>query len=475
MASGLQISFPPFRLDVGNECLWHGDQAIALKPKDFAVLHCLVEHPGQLVTKQELLDTVWPGTTVSEGVLKVCIRRIRRALGDPATAPQFIETVHRRGYRFIAPLSSDSRFKVQGSKFKVQSSKSSLSPNSQSPTPHLVGRGSELQQLHGWLDQAKSGSRQVVFVTGEVGIGKTTVVESFVAQAEEPTRVWIGRGQCIEQHGAGEAYLPVLEALERLCRRPDGERFVAILDQHAPTWLAQLPSLLSRVELEALQRRIHGVTRERMLREMVKALEMLTTEVILVLVLEDLQWSDHSTLALLSLLAQRQESARLFVLGTYRPADILAGNHPLSALTQELHMHGQCQELSLTFLSEAAVQEYVASRFPGKPDFCAQLAALVYARTDGSPLFLSNLLDYFVAQGSLIENAGQWEFQNPLGPIDPSDPLPDIVDNQNVVPDSLRQMIEKLIDRLSADEQRALEVASVAGVEFSAAALGKLC
>ena len=88
MRPGVQISFPPFRLDLGNECLWRGTQSIALKPKDFAVLRCLVDQPGQLVTKQELLDTVWSGTTVSDGVLKVCIRRLRRALGGRGnTAP----------------------------------------------------------------------------------------------------------------------------------------------------------------------------------------------------------------------------------------------------------------------------------------------------------------------------------------------------------------------------------------------------
>ena len=102
---------------------------------------------------------------------------------------------------------------------------------------------------------------------GPTGAGKTTLVEAFLDeldQADILLPIWVGRGQCIEQHGAGEAYMPVLEALERLCRRPDGERLLRVLDQHAPTWLAQLPSLLAPTELEALRRRIQGVTRERM-------------------------------------------------------------------------------------------------------------------------------------------------------------------------------------------------------------------
>ena len=461
MTPGVQISFPPFQLDLGNECLWHEAQAIALQPKDFAVLHCLVQHPGQLVTKDVLLDTVWPGTAVSEGVLKVCIRRIRRALGDSASMPQFIETVHRRGYRFIAPLSPSSES-------RVLSSESLPIPNPQSPIPNLVGRESELTHLHRWLEQATSGSRQVAFITGEAGIGKTTLVEAFLdALNWTDTRlpIWVGRGQCIEQHGAGEAYMPVLEALERLCRRPDGERLLTVLDQHAPTWLAQLPSLIEPAELEALQRRIQGVTRERMLREMAKAVEIVTAEVTLVLVLEDLQWSDHSTISLLSVLAHRQEAARLFVLGTYRPADMVAGEHSLPGLTQELQMHGHCEELPLTFLSEAAVGEYVARRFPVDEQTRTRLTELIHTRTDGNPLFLVNLLDYLVAQGNLLEVNGQWQLQAGLASIE------EIKEGHGGVPDNLRHMIEKQIERLSAEEQHLLEIASVAGVEFSAAAL----
>ncbi len=458
---GAQISFPPFRLDLGNACLWHGTQAIALQPKDFAVLHCLLEHPGQLVTKEVLLDTVWPGTAVSEGVLKVCIRRIRRALGDAASMPQFIKTVHRRGYRFIAPLSPSSES-------RVLSAESLPTPNPQFPIPNLVGRENELQHLHSWFGQAKSGSRQVVFITGEAGIGKTTLVEAFLDalnQTDTLLPIWVGRGQCIEQHGAGEAYMPVLEALERLCRRSDGERLLTVLDQHAPTWLVQLPSLIEPVELEALQRRIQGVTRERMLREMAKAVEIVTAEVTLVLVLEDLQWSDHSTISLLSVLAHRQEATRLFVLGTYRPADMVAGEHSLPGLKQELQMHGHCEELPLTFLSEAAVGEYVARQFSVDEQTCARLTELIHTRTDGNPLFLVNLLDYLVAQGNLLEVNGQWQLQAGLASIE------EIEEGQEGVPDNLRHMIEKQIERLSAEEQRLLEIASVAGVEFSAAAL----
>ena len=96
--------FAPFRLDLGNACVWRGTAQIALRPKTFAVLHYLVVHAGQLVTKDSLLAAVWPETAVSDGVLKDCMYELRRALGDSAQVPQFIATVPRRGYRFLAPV-----------------------------------------------------------------------------------------------------------------------------------------------------------------------------------------------------------------------------------------------------------------------------------------------------------------------------------------------------------------------------------
>ena len=104
MANEKRIIFDPFCLDLRNESLWEGQQAIKLRPKAFAVLDYLLRHPGQLVTKEELLNAVWPGTFVAEGVLKVAVRQLREVLGDDPKSPRFIETAHRRGYRFIGEV-----------------------------------------------------------------------------------------------------------------------------------------------------------------------------------------------------------------------------------------------------------------------------------------------------------------------------------------------------------------------------------
>jgi len=208
-----------WRVDWANECVWHGRERVRLPPKVFAVLRLLVEHTGQLVTKEVLLQAVWPDTVVSEGVLTTCIGELRKALGDTAQAPRFIQTVHRRGYRFMGDLPTGPP--------------AALPPGSPplvlAPPPLLVGREGVLAQLRQWLAHVRQGARQVVWLTGEPGIGKTTVVHAFVEAAAAEGDVWLAQGQCIDHYGVGEAYLPVLEALGRLCRAPEGAAFLSVL------------------------------------------------------------------------------------------------------------------------------------------------------------------------------------------------------------------------------------------------------
>src|SRR5215472_4159224 len=450
MGQASLIDFPPFHVDVANEQLWRGLEQIHLRPKTFAALRYLIVHAQQLVTKETLFHVLWPETSVSDSVLMVCMRELRKALGDEARAPRFIETVHGRGYRFLPTIAAQP---VQSSQFRV--SRLDTQPSALRTHPSvMVARDTELALLRGWLDKALNGERQTVFVTGEPGIGKTTIVEAFLGQIPAEGKVWIGQGQCIEHYGAGEPYMPALEVLGRLCRDAEGEQLIDVLSQYAPTWLVQLPALLKAEDFERLQRKVQGATRERMLREMAEAVEALTAKRPLILCLEDLHWSDVSTLELLSILARRRETARLLVLGTYRPAEVLGNGHSLRAVKQELQLHQQCKELRLGLLTEADVGAYLQSRFPTEatgPSSFSRLVHIIHQRTEGNPLFIVNVVDYLSAQGVLGES----------GVIRPAAPIE--------VPANIQQMIEKQLDRLSPEEQRVLEVASVAGMQFSAA------
>jgi DNA-binding winged helix-turn-helix (wHTH) protein/tetratricopeptide (TPR) repeat protein len=423
------VAFGPFRLDSLTESIWRDTEEIRPRPKTFAVLKYLADHPRRLVTKEELLAAVWPDVAVGDAALAVCVGEIRRLLGDDARAPRFVETVHRRGYRFIGAA-------------PAAGSGAAL------PAPAaLVGRAAESRRLRAWLDQALRGQRQVVFVTGEPGIGKTTLVEAFLATIAAG-EVRVARGQCLDHYGAGEPYLPILEALSRMARAPGAEGVVAVLRQHAPTWLAQMPSLAGADELAALGLRLLGATRERMLREMAEALEALAAERPLVLLLEDLHWSDHSTLDLVAAVARRREPARLLLIGTYRPVDVIVRGHPLGAVKQELALHGAGQELALELLGEAEVGGYLAARLGAEAG--GRLAPAIHKRTDGLPLFMVTVADALVAHGL---------------------PPGDAATVETAVPPSLRQMIEQQLAGLEPDAQRLLEAASVAGMTFSAASV----
>ena len=174
-----QLLFPPFRLDLSGERLWREDHVLALRPKTFAVLRYLLEHPGKLITNDELLKTVWSDVVVDESMPRLCIRELRQALGDDAKQPRFIETQPRRGYRWIG--------ETRG--WRLEASPPSPQVSSlKSPASSVVGRDAELAQLHQWWEKARTGERQVVFVTGEPGIGKTTLIEAFRQRLE--TRDW---------------------------------------------------------------------------------------------------------------------------------------------------------------------------------------------------------------------------------------------------------------------------------------------
>src|SRR5215470_997314 len=415
------------RLDLESEQLWRAEEALRLRPKSFAVLSYLVKHAERVVRKEEIMQAIWPDTAISDGVLAVCMNELRQALGDAVQAPEYIKTVPRRGYQWI------------GSLLTTNQPPDLCYPRPAGPAHSaslVVGREGECNHLHAWLEQARRGIRQVGFITGEVGIGKTTVVDAFLAQVASEPRLWLARGQCIDHYGAGEPYLPVLQALGQLCRGPGGEGLVAELTQHAPCWLMQMPGLLSATALEAVQRRTLGTTRESMLRNLAELVEAVTVERRLVLVLEDLHWSDTATLDLVAYLARRREPARFLLLSTYRPGDVIVREHPLRALALDLQLHGQSAALLLEKLTAAHVTEYLAGRLETEAAPTA-LASALHRRTDGHPLFLVAIVDALMRRGVLQEVEGQWKLTQEL------------VGVEEGVPESLRQLIVHQFTALS--------------------------
>lgn len=233
----------------------------------------------------------------------------------------------------------------------------------------------------------------------------------------------------------------------------------AALRSRAPAWLVQMPGLLSAEERLSLQREVLGATRERMLREGCELFDALSAEAPLVVVLEDLHWSDYATLDLLTALARRRGPAALLVLASYRPSDAAFRDYPLQRLQQELQAHRLCTELSLDTFSPSELRAYLNSRFPGG-GFPEAIAGILYQRTGGHPLFLVNLLDDLLAEGRIERNEGEWRIVG-----GGEDHL------ERGVPATIQALIEHQVMRLSPEEQRLLGVASAVGMESPAALL----
>ena len=460
-------TFGPFRLVVDQRELWKDDVLLQVRALPLALLTYLVQHPEQVLSGEDLRHAVWGGTRVGREALRGCVRELRQVLGDAAATPRYVQTVGRQGYCFIGfrlspPLltpPSEARAPVP-----VSPTPAPLARRSSLPAP-FVGRERELSELHrGWA-QAQDGRRQVILVSGEPGIGKTTLIEQFVqtlTSPSAPAALWVGHGQCVEAYGAGEAYLPLLEALGRLGREAGRGALSAVLHRHAPTWLTQLPTLVEPAVRAELHRQGAGATPERMLRELCDALEVLTAEHPLLLVLEDLQWSDTGTLAWLAAVARRPDPARLMVLGAYRPLEVLLRRHPLRGVVQELRTHRLCREVRLELWSAAEVDHYVHHRV-ARRRVAAELGRRLYERTEGHPLFVVASLEALLAQGGLGPRGVGGGRTGELAAL------------AEQVPEDLQHFLTHQLESVAAEDRQLLEVASVSGLTFTTAEVAAGC
>jgi DNA-binding winged helix-turn-helix (wHTH) protein/predicted ATPase len=464
------ISFGPFFLSAENALLLKDGAPVALTPRAFDVLHYLAARPQKLVTKDELLSKIWTDVLVSDASIKVCILEIRKALGDGAKMPTFIETVHRRGYRFIAPIrgvSERTSSDLEEAPLQQPAVVTEQPPVSQSMQP-FVGRDAQLRELREAYQLAASGRRQCVIISGEPGGGKTTLVEEFARSfqgASSTARPVFLYGHCFEQLGAGEPYMPIWEAIGRVARQTHSAQALSLLERHA----AAYPSATGQSCASPSERPTTPITpkSDRMLREISEGIESMATNSPLVLVLEDVHWADHSTIDLISALGGRQVPSKLLIVLTHRPGEIAAKtDHPLRAVFGRMLSTGRCREIPLDELDEHAVAEFVSRRCPGG-QFSPEFSRRLHQRTSGSPLFLVQLVDDLIDQGILFEKDGVWHLDTgEAARDDRSQRWLSALDT--LVPQNLRAMINSHVERLDPDLRRFLEAASVSGVTFSA-------
>jgi predicted ATPase len=313
----------------------------------------------------------------------------------------------------------------------------------------FVGRQKELTELRAALESAAAGHGRVCCLSGEPGIGKTTVVETFLRELSTSSAAYyLARGRCSERLAGSEAYLPVLEALDALLGGGD-ESLARLMSMVAPTWYGQIA--------DHVQTESRVASQERLKRDLVALLEELQRRRPVVIFLDDLHWADASTIDVLAYAATRCASQRILIVASYRPAD-LSVNHPFVRVKLELQGRGLCREIPMEFLTRAEVDRYLCLQFPDHL-FPPELSARIHDKTAGNPLFVADLIRFLRDRGVFADHEGRWVMVKQLAEI------------ANDLPESVRSMIEKKIAQLNEADHRLLLTASVQGYEFDSASV----
>jgi DNA-binding winged helix-turn-helix (wHTH) protein/tetratricopeptide (TPR) repeat protein len=485
--------FGPFRLDVGERLLLREGQPIRLRSKVFDTLCVLVQNQGHLVGKETLMQTIWPETIVEENNLDHNISTLRRVLNEKKKEPTYIETVPKKGYRFVAEVreagaetragtlatekAAPSESSRDGSAQVWQAQLSAVRAEFAQGTPevtltahgrraplHNVGRQKELAGLFRGFESAAAGHGALVCVAGEPGIGKTSLVEQFLGELETGRKdCTVVMGRCSERLAGSEAYLPILEALENLLRGPRAELLGKMMKLIAPTWYVQVAPLWASADASFAEvlNEAKTASRERMKREWRTLLEELAAPRPLVVFLDDLHWADVSTVEMLAYAARKLPSIGVMFIAAYRPTEMWLEQHPFVPVRLELQRQGVCRELALDLLSQEDVARYLSLELPGH-DLPAELAGFIFERTEGSPLFMADLVRHLQERRLLTKESGQWKLALTLQAV------------ERELPESVRSIVQKRIDQLSENDRGLLEAASVQGQQFDSAVIAEV-
>ena len=318
---------------------------------------------------------------------------------------------------------------------------------------HTVGRERERNELSAAFRAAQDGRGSVICIAGEAGLGKTTLVEDFLAEVlQADPSCQIARGRSSERLAGAEAYLPFLEALDNLVGSPSGQSYRESMKTIAPSWYTQLAtaqdSSADRVRAES-----PTVSQERMKRELAAFLQEVSRRSTLVLFFDDLHWADASTIDIIAYIATRLATMRLLIVTTYRLSEMQLNNHPFVAVKLDMQARGLCHELGLEFLTFENVERYLALEFPDH-QFPKQFATLIYTKTEGSPLFMADVVRYLRDRKVIGAEGGRWSLVQSVPEIETD------------LPETVRSMIQRKIAQLSEADRSLLVGASIQGYEF---------
>lgn len=383
----MRYRFGEFLLDARAYTLTRGGGELALQPKVFDVLRFLIEHRDRVVTKEELLETLWAGEHVNEGAVPWSISHARRALGQERGRKQPIETVHGRGYRFTSPVEqlADTLHPPPPPPDASAAGHPSLQSAASPSTLPFVGRAEVMQQLEAQLARAMRGEGGLCLLVGEAGIGKTRCSEELAARARQRgVSVWSGR--TVEGLGAPVLW-PWLQVLREAVReRPVlNEPGQALLSRLAALEPPPAPSSEPSAQGSNVTGRfwvLDGVSRF--------LLDAAAQGPILVLI-DDLHWADAGTIELLGFLAPELRRSRMFVLATLRDE---LGEHERRRIGRLLRA---AERIELKHLSLPDVERYI-SEVAAEGEPALELSRAVHRVAAGNPLFVQETVRTLLAE-----------------------------------------------------------------------------
>ena len=426
----MTVCFEDFELDEQLFELRRGGALVRLEPKMYDVLAHLIRNRSRVVSKDELLDTLWPGESVSESVLPRCIAMIRKALDDGRARPRLIGTIYGRGYRFLGTVHE---------RAGTAASPETVSPVFAAST--WIGRADLVERLHAALASVWAGRGRVLLLAGEPGIGKTRASEELTVMAERRGgRVLSAR--CYDATGA-PAFWPWIQLMRGAARELDTAALCRELGPANAEIVRLVPEIASRGAAPASVPTLAPDERRFRLFEAIAGFwERAAARRPLVLVLDDLQWFDEPSLRLCNFIARSVGASRILLLGTYRD-DELRRQQWLRALVADLAREPHSQHLHVRGLSRGAVAELVEASGHQRVD--TELLDAVHALTEGNPFFVGEIVRLLAARGEL---------------------RPGVTLQSLMLPESVRAALDRRLEGLSPACTRALSAAAVIGRDF---------
>lgn len=435
MTSSQILRFDDCELDRGLFQLRRNGQVVHLERIPLELLFLLAERPGEIVSRQEILERVW-GKSIfidTDSGINTAVRKVRRALQDDADTPRYLVAVPGRGYRFVGRIHEP----------EAQETRHGAEP--------LVGRVREVAALQASLAKAVAGHQGFVMISGEAGIGKSRLTEELIILAErDGMEVLIGH--CVDPEESAP-YLPFVEVLDVCVDRAETSADLRrLLGEEGPE-LAHLIPKISRTLPDLATKSLHlpaPEAQQLLFKSYRDFLTRLAEQKTILLVLEDLHWADDSTFALLRHLMQRMSGVAILVIGTYRDTelDVTPG---LSRTLEESFRAGFNKLIRLEGLPSDEVGEMLG-RLSGRVP-SPQVVREVHEATAGNPFFVRELFRHLEAENRLYDAAGDFR--------------PALKIAETEVPRSVKLLVRSRLDRINADTKHMLGIAALAGQSFT--------